>query len=98
MDREFKGIWIPQEIWLSEHLSLQEKIILAEIESLTQNDKGYCCVSNKYFSEFFGLSPSRISHIISDLSKKGILDTENVKKGKQIIERRIRINTDAELL
>ncbi len=27
MEREFKGIWIPKEIWLNKTLSIQEKNI-----------------------------------------------------------------------
>jgi hypothetical protein len=34
MKRDFKGIWIPKEIWLNENLTLQEKVFLVEIESL----------------------------------------------------------------
>ncbi len=37
--RDFKGIWIPKEIWLSDQLSLMEKILLVEIHSL-DNERG----------------------------------------------------------
>ena len=30
-DRDFKGVWIPKEIWLSENLSLMEKVLFVEI-------------------------------------------------------------------
>ena len=33
-DREWRGIWIPKEVWLDERLSALEKIILFEIDSL----------------------------------------------------------------
>jgi hypothetical protein len=94
MKRAFKGIWIPREIWLSEELSLQEKVLLVEIESLTQNNKGYCYASNSYFSKFFHVSKSRISQVISSLSKRKIIEVWDIKKGKQFIERRIKINKD----
>ncbi len=92
LEREFKGVWIPTAIWTNKELSLQEKVMIVEIDSLTKNDKGYCWASNKYFAEFFGLSTTRISHIISDLHKKNILEVWDIKKGKQTIQRRIRIN------
>ena len=57
-ERTFKGIWIPKEIWLNNELTLQEKVILVEIDSL-DNDDG-CFASNKYFSEFFGISAGRV--------------------------------------
>ena len=32
--RAFRGVWIPAEIWLSEAMTLQEKVMLVEINSL----------------------------------------------------------------
>ena len=34
--RQFKGIWIPKEIWLNKELTMQEKMILVEIDSYAQ--------------------------------------------------------------
>ena len=50
MDRDFKGIWIPKEIWLDERLNALDKIILAEINSLDGEDG--CYASNQYLAEF----------------------------------------------
>ena len=68
MNRDFKGIWIPREIWVSKELSMQEKVFLAEIHSL-DNELG-CIASNAYFAEFFQLSKSSVSRIISSLVSK----------------------------
>ena len=95
LSRDFKGIWISKEIWLSTELSLQEKVMIVEIDSLTKNDKGYCYANNRHFAEFFGLSPTRISHIISDLQKRGILEIWDITKGKQVIERRMKIRYES---
>jgi len=38
-DRDFKGVWIPKDIWLSENLSLMEKVLFVEIHSL-DNERG----------------------------------------------------------
>jgi len=67
-NRDFKGIWIPKEIWLSDKLTLQEKVFLVEIDSL-DNDY-WCYANNHYFSEFFWISKTRVSLIISSLVKK----------------------------
>ena len=67
--RKIKGIWIPVEIWEHQEISLQEKVFLAEIDSLS-GDKG-CWANNRYFSEFFQLSTRRVSDIINSLVKKG---------------------------
>ena len=37
--RDFKGIWIPKEIWESENLSIMEKVLFVEIHSL-DNERG----------------------------------------------------------
>jgi hypothetical protein len=70
-NRDFKGIWIPKEIWLSEDLTLQEKVFLVEINSL-DGDNG-CYANNEYFSKFFGVSKTRVSEIINSLTKKGYI-------------------------
>lgn len=89
LERAFKGIWIPKEIWLSKDLTILEKILLVEVDSLDNEDG--CYASNKYFADFFELSNGRISQIISELVNKGYLDVEYIKEGKQIIKRVIKI-------
>ena len=88
-ERQFKGIWIPKEIWLEKNLSLQEKVILVEIDSL-EGEEG-CYASNKYFANFFGLTNGRVSQIISSLVEKNYLEIDYVKDGKQILKRILRI-------
>jgi len=86
--RAFKGIWITKEIWLSDKLTTQEKIFLAEISSLDTNDK--CFASNNYFSKFFGISKSRVSEVINSLIKKGFLTSEHERKGRLVTRRILR--------
>lgn len=89
-ERQFKGIWIPSEIWLTDELTILEKIVLVEIDSLEDEIKG-CFASNKYFANFFKLSPGRISQIIKNLTEKNYIEVKYIKEGKEIIERQIRI-------
>ena len=89
-ERQFKGIWIPKEIWVSNELSLQEKVVLVEIESLEDEIDG-CFASNSYFANFFHITPSRVSQIINLLAKKEYLDIEYIKDGKEIKKRVLRI-------
>ena len=79
MKRKFKGIWIPNYIWLSKDLTLQEKVFLVEIDSLDNN--GGCYASNAYFGKFFGLSTTRVSLVINSLVDKGYL-ISNVKQSE----------------
>jgi hypothetical protein len=69
--RDFKGVWIPKEIWLSEKLSLMEKVLFVEIHSL-DNERG-CFASNRYFAEFFNISERQITTYISSLKDKGFI-------------------------
>ena len=88
MKRDFKGIWIPKEIWLNEDLSIMEKLFLIEIDSL-DNEKG-CYASNEHFSNFFGLSKNRCTEIIKSLEKKGLISIELQREaGKKNISKRI---------
>lgn len=74
MARDFKGIWIPKEIWLAEDLTVMEKLFLVEINSL-DNAEG-CWANNRYFADFFSISQSRVSEIINSLVEKGMIKSE----------------------
>ena len=88
MDRGFKGIWIPREIWLSKELTINEKVLLAEIDSL-DNDEG-CFASNDYFANFLGLSKERTRKIIASLKDKGYISIELIyKEGTKEVDKRI---------
>ena len=90
-DRKFEGVWIPRETWLSKDLTLQEKVLLVEINSL-DNEKG-CFASNSYFSDFFDLSRSRISQIIKSLTTKKYIKVRLIYEGKAVKKRVINILT-----
>lgn len=69
--REFQGIWIPKEIWLSSTLSLMERVLFVEIHSL-DNERG-CFASNKYFADFFGVSARQIRRYLLSLKEKRLI-------------------------
>ena len=50
-NRDFKGVWIPKEVWLDTRLNALDKVILMEIDSLDQGEKG-CYASNEHLAEF----------------------------------------------
>ncbi len=90
MKRKFEGIWIPREVWLSEELSLQEKILYCEANSL-DNDEG-CFASNKHFASFLQLKERRVQDVINSLEEKGYITRkfiyfENTKRIKKRIIR-----------
>lgn len=69
--RDFKGIFIPKEIWLDDDLSAIDKIILAEIYSLDVEDSEGCYASNEYLSKFCKCSVTKVSTSISNLIDLG---------------------------
>ena len=71
-NRDFKGVWIPAEVWLDTRINAIEKIILTEIDSLDSGEKG-CWASNKYIAEFCQCSERTVSAAISKLTKLGYL-------------------------
>ncbi len=81
--RDFKGIWIPKEIWLSEQLSLMEKVLFVEIHSL-DNERG-CFASNKYFADFFGVSDRQIRTYIGSLKEKGFISVSIQNRNERVI-------------
>lgn len=72
MNRDFKGVWIPKEIWLNEELTLLEKIIFVEIDSLDNED--HCIAGNEYFAEFCNCSESKVSKAIKKLKDLNMIE------------------------
>lgn len=70
-ERDFKGIWIPKDIWLNTELSIVERALFAEIDSLDTN--AHCVAGNDYFSNFFGVSESTITRAIAHLKELGLI-------------------------
>lgn len=71
-ERDFKGVWIPKEVWLDKRLNMLEKGILAEIDSLDMADRG-CFASNKHIAEFCGCSETKVSTAVSKLISLGYI-------------------------
>jgi len=69
--RDFKGIWIPKEIWLDNTLTYFEKCLLAEIHSLDGKDG--CFASNEYLCKFFNEKERKIQDALSKLKAKGYI-------------------------
>ena len=76
MNRDFKGVWIPKNIWLNKELSVTDKVLLAEINSLDNED--HCTASNEYFADFFGVGVATITRSIKKLREMGYIEAEMV--------------------
>lgn len=88
--RDFKGVWIPKEIWLNKDLTPLEKIYLVEIDSLDDGEFG-CYASNKHFENMFGQVGPNISRTIKKLEEKGWIKISYEFKGKEVEKRIIKV-------
>jgi len=75
MNRDFKGVWIPKEIWLDKDLTMLEKVLLTEISSL--DTENHCIAGNEYFAEFCNCSESSITKAIRHLQDLNLIEILN---------------------
>lgn len=68
-ERIVKGIWFPIEIWNNAELSWNEKILLMEIDSFTNNDKDFF-MSDERIAEFLDVHPKSANRILRGLIEK----------------------------
>lgn len=78
MKREFKGVWIPKDLYLDKGLTWAEKLILLEVDSFTANGLT-CFVSNEHLAHFTQSSLSTVEKAISRLVKEGYLERQRQK-------------------
>lgn len=84
MERSFKGVWIPSEVYLDGRLNALEKIILAEIDSLDVGEKG-CFATNQYIASFCQCSERKVTEAISKLIRFGYIRQENFNGRSRIL-------------
>lgn len=87
MERDFKGIWIPKEIWLNKELTALDKIILAEIDSL-DNENG-CSATNEYIAEFCQCGITKVSTSIAKLIEMGFIQQVSFNGRTRILKGRL---------
>lgn len=91
MERVVKGIWIPIEIWENPELSLQERCLLAEIDSLDGVEG--CYASNERLAKYLQLSKDRVTRLVSSLKEKGFVSVKLIYKPgtKEVLKRIIKV-------
>jgi DNA-binding transcriptional ArsR family regulator len=73
MERQFKGVWIPAEIWLDARLSLVEKALYAEIDSFSGAGKSFH-KANETIQIEYGVSRPTVSKAIKKLEEFGFIE------------------------
>lgn len=86
--RDFKGVWIPNKVWLDTRLNALDKVILMKIDSLDQGEKG-CYASNEHLAEFCQCSKTKVSTAISKLIECGYLYIQNFDGRKRELKSRL---------
>jgi hypothetical protein len=71
--RDFKGIWIPRELWQDHRLTFFEKCLLAEIDSL-DHPETHCYASNQYFASLFNVSERTIQASFTKLKNLNLIE------------------------
>lgn len=89
--RNFKGVWIPKDLYLEPTLTWTQKLILLEVDSFSSNGLP-CFVSNEHLAHFTRASLSSVEKGISKLVQAGYLErTRKRVDGKST--RFLRVNT-----
>lgn len=86
--RDFKGIWIPKEVWLDDNLEAIDKIILAEIDSLDVNGEG-CYASNSYLAKFCSCTERRVSTAVKKLIDNNYIEQAGFDGRTRILRSRL---------
>ena len=87
-ERDFKGVWISKEVWLDTRLNALDKVILTEVDSLDQGEKG-CFASNKHIAEFCQCSETKVSTAISKLIELGYIYVKSFDGRQRTLKSRL---------
>ena len=86
--KEFKGVWIPYEIFINKKLTDKEKTIYSMILTLSKTKE--CIMSNSYISSMLNISKVRSSRLINSLRDKGYIKVKiEYKENSKEIQKRI---------
>lgn len=80
--RWFQGVWIEKKIWLNKQLTIMEKVMYIEIQSLQGENNEGCFASNDYFCNFFWIKTRQVQNIIKSLKEKGLIYQDWLKAWK----------------
>lgn len=67
-NRDFKGVWIPKEVWLDTNFNIHEKFYLAVYQQNNRKEK----IADMYMQEI--VSQSTLSKVKKSLCGKGLID------------------------
>ena len=86
MSRDFKGIWLPREIWLANGLNAHEKVLWAEIHSLYDREKGGCYASNEYLANFMGVKERTVRDALCKFRQLKLIEDVSFNGRERVIK------------
>lgn len=88
-NRDFKGVWIPERLYLTREFTPNEKFLLIEIYSLTKKKSRECFANNKHFADFVGLKENTVQKMMLKFENAGYIKRDyEYRDGTKEIERR----------
>lgn len=88
-NRDFKGVWIPERLYLTREFTPNEKFLLIEIYSLTKKKKRECFANNKHFADFVGLKENTVQKMMLKFENAGYIKRNyEYREGTKEIDRR----------
>lgn len=72
-NRDFKGVWIPERLYLTREFTPNEKFLLIEIYSLTKKKNRECFANNKHFADFVGLKENTVQKMMLKFENAGYI-------------------------
>ena len=88
MSTESSGFWLPRKLYLVKELTMTEKLLFVEIQSLSMLDKG-CVASNKHFATLLDIKREAVSRSLNRLRAKGFISIDIKNRNH---DRKITIN------
>jgi hypothetical protein len=94
MKRNFKGVWIPAQLYLNEGITWTQKLMLVEIDSFSKSNLP-CFISNEHLAQHLQISESGVEKALRGLVKLGMVDRRRESFG-QGTRRILRVATSLE--
>ena len=69
----FKGVYIPAKVWLDDRMTPTQKMLLCEIDAMSDGKNNPCFAGNEHFAKHLKCETKSISNMISYLEKLGYL-------------------------
>jgi hypothetical protein len=85
MSRDFKGVWVPREIFLNRNINALEKFLWTEIYWLNDRSKGGCFATNEYLCKVLDVKERRLQEMLANLKNLSLIEYISFDGRRRII-------------